>query len=92
MWDVEINFGVRPCIVNKNNEEKKALFHMWEAKSVAADLYIGGRPDGQISMVLGLVEYEDGTVDEVEPRQIRFVDKKIKDYVFPRKKKGELND
>lgn len=31
---------------------------------------------------LAVVEYEDGTVDEVEPRQIRFVDNKIKDYAF----------
>ena len=43
MQNIEINFGVRPCIVTQNGEEKKALFHMWEnfAKPVAADLYIG---------------------------------------------------
>lgn len=68
MWDVEINWGLRPCIVNQNGEEKKVLFHTWEcfAKPV----------------VFGLVEYEDGTMGEVNPSQIRFVDKKIKDYAF----------
>lgn len=84
MWNVEINFGVRPCIVKQNGEEKKALFHIWNnfAKPVAADVYAGGCPEGQISIVFGIVEYEDGSVDEVRPAQIRFVDNKIKDYAF----------
>lgn len=84
MQNIEINFGVRPCIVTQNGEEKKALFHMWEffSKPVAADLYIGGCPEGQMSMIFGLVEYEDGTMGEVNPSQIRFVDNKIKDYAF----------
>ena len=29
MQNIEINFGVRPCIVTQNGEEKKALFHIW---------------------------------------------------------------
>lgn len=84
MQNIEINFGVRPCIVTQNGEEKKALFHMWNnfAKPVAADVYAGGCPEGQISIVFGIVEYEDGSVDEVRPAQIRFVDNKIKDYAF----------
>ena len=84
MQNIEINFGVRPCIVTQNGEEKKALFHMWNnfAKPVAADVYAGGCPEGQISIVLGIVVYEDGSVDEVRPAQIRFVDNKIKGYAF----------
>lgn len=84
MQSIEINFGVRPCIVKQNGEEKKALFHMWNnfAKPVAADVYAGGCPEGQISIVFGIVEYEDGSVDEVRPAQIRFVDNKIKGYAF----------
>lgn len=31
---------------------------------------------------LAVVEYEDGSVDEVCPAQIRFVDNKIKGYAF----------
>ena len=84
MQNIEINFGVRPCIVKQNGEERKALFHMWNnfAKPVAADVYAGGCPEGQISIVFGIVEYEDGSVDEVRPAQIRFVDNKIKGYAF----------
>lgn len=84
MQNIEINFGVRPCIVKQNGEEKNALFHMWNnfAKPVAADVYAGGCPEGQISIVFGIVEYEDGSVDEVRPAQIRFVDNKIKGYAF----------
>ena len=57
---------------------------MWNnfAKPVAADVYAGGCPEGQISIVFGIVEYEDGSVDEVRPAQIRFVDNKIKGYAF----------
>ena len=57
MQNIEINFGVRPCIVTQNGEEKKALFHMWNnfAKPVAADVYAGGCPEGQISIVFGIV-------------------------------------
>lgn len=84
MQSIEISFAVRPCIVKQNGEEKKALFHMWNnfAKPVAADVYAGGCPEGQISIVFGIVEYEDGSVDEVCPAQIRFVDNKIKGYAF----------
>ena len=82
MQSIEISFAVRPCIVKQNGEEKKALFHMWEnfAKPVAADLYIGGCPEGQMSMIFGLVEYEDGTMGEVNPSQIRLDDNKTKNY------------
>lgn len=84
MQNIEINFGVRPCIVKQNGEEKKALFHMWEnfAKPVTADLCIGDCSEGQMSMIFGLVEYEDGSMDEVRPARIRFVDNKIKGYDF----------
>lgn len=46
------------------------------------EINFGVRPEGQMSMIFGLVEYEDGTMDEVNPSQIRFVDNKIKDYAF----------
>lgn len=84
MQSIEISFGVRPCIVKQNGKEKKALFRMRNnfAKPVAADVYAGGCPEGQISIVFGIVEYEDGSVDEVRPAQIRFVDNKIKGYAF----------
>lgn len=42
----------------------------------------GGHPGGQISATFGLVEYEDGTMHEVEPQNIRFVDGRINEYGF----------
>ena len=36
----------------------------------------------------GIVEYEDGTIHEVEPTQVRFVDNAMSEYVF-QEDKGE---
>lgn len=33
--------------------------------------------------VLAIVEYEDGTVHEVEPQNIQFVDNAMSKYAFP---------
>lgn len=62
--------------------KKRKRYSICGAKPVAADVYAGGCPEGQISIVFGIVEYEDGSMDEVRPARIRFVDNKIKDYVF----------
>ena len=43
----------------------------------------GGHPAGQISATFALVEYEDGTIHETEPTQIRFVDNAMSEYAFP---------
>lgn len=43
---------------------KKALFHRWGDK-------VRVYPE-QMSNTVGIVEFEDGTVDEVFPREIRF--------------------
>lgn len=45
-------------------KRKNALFHTW----------IGG----QVSQLLGVIEYEDGTVHECYPNEIVFVDDNIK--------------
>ena len=62
----------------------KALFHCWNYRSelVAESPYCGGHPAGQISATFALVEYEDGTIHEVEPTQIRFVDNEMSGYTF----------
>ena len=44
---------------------------------------IGGAPGGQISYTLGLVEFEDGSVSEVSPYKIRFLDNKTAEYALP---------
>ena len=35
-----------------------------------------------------IVEYEDGTIHEVEPTQIRFVDNAMSEYAFPEEKES----
>lgn len=42
-----------------------------------------GHPAGQISETFGIAEYNDGTIHEVEPTQIRFVDNAMSEYAFP---------
>ena len=84
---ITIERELRPCIV-KNSVN--ALFHCWNFRSqVIGESYLrGGHPAGQISATFAIVEYEDGTIHEVEPTQIRFVDNALKEYVFP-EDKGE---
>ncbi|MDE5671451.1 MAG: hypothetical protein K2J59_08330 [Eubacterium sp.] len=67
---------LRPCLVN----EKQAFFHKWInfSKPVEAGLTIGSAPAGIIAYTLGLVEYEDGQVDEVSPKTIKFLDRRGK--------------
>lgn len=70
----------RPCYV----KDKKALFHRWEEKSeiVVPSPMVGGHGGGVVKGTLAIVEYEDGTIDEVRPQQIRFADDKINEYAF----------
>mgnify|MGYP005762252109 FL=1 len=65
-------------------KDVKALFHCWSHKSevVGESTLCGGHSGGQISATFGLVEYEDGTMHEVEPHNIRFVDGRINEYGF----------
>lgn len=64
--------GYRLCEV----KNKICYFHTWEHWSnvIDASNLIGGHPGGQISTVFGIVEFPDGTVKEVYPNEIRFVD------------------
>ena len=68
----------------------KALFHCWGFRSELCDAspMIGGHPGGQVSGTFAIVEYEDGTIHEVEPTQIRFVDNAMSEYVFPEMEKN----
>ena len=71
-------------IIESPECEIKALFHCWDYHSELYDAspLIGGHSAGQVSGTFGIVEYEDGTVHEVLPTQIRFVDREIKNYAF----------
>lgn len=70
----------RPCYV----EGKKAIFHKWSERAAAINEspMIGGHHGGFIKWTAGIVEYEDGTVDEVDPGKIRFADGAIQDIAW----------
>lgn len=76
--------------IKKTAENIKALFHCWNHRSelVGDSSMIGGHPGGQVSGTFAIVEYEDGTVHEVEPQNIRFVDNAMSEYVFPEMEKN----
>ena len=64
----------RLCMVNG----RKAIFHMWAEIShpVGESALRGGPPAGQVSYVVALVEYEDGTVEMIDllEKKLIFVD------------------
>lgn len=75
------NSQYRPCLVcdrwdKKRKDVVKALFHCWIHKSevVSPSPMIGGHSGGVVSGVLGLVEYEDGTINQIYPSRIKFLD------------------
>ena len=70
--------------IKKTAENIKALFHCWNHRSelVGDSPMIGGHPGGQVSGTFAIVEYEDGTVHEVEPQNIRFVDNAMSEYAL----------
>lgn len=96
--DGKITIGIdyRPCIVTETNLKRalqenkpaqkhyKALFHCWSHRSeVVGESYLrGGHPAGQVSSTFAIVEFEDGTVHEVEPCNIRFIDDVMSEYAF----------
>lgn len=74
-------YGLRPCNITtvengKRINTKKAYFHRWVEKSElhGASPMIGGHPGGTVQYVIGLVEFEDGSIDEVHPKNIKFID------------------
>lgn len=103
--DGKITIGVdyRPCIVHipavtrnrrqdlnvyrevvKPEKDITALFHCWSHRSEAGIM-------GQVSSTFAIVEFKDGTVHEVEPWNIRFIDKRMEEYDFTknRNEKGK---
>lgn len=67
----------RACIARGKN----ALFHKWTTRKqvIGQSPMIGGHPGGQIEFTFGLVEYEDGTIEEIVPAEITFIDGRIKE-------------
>ena len=69
--NITISQEYRPCMV----KEKRALFHGW----VHTKNLLGKEFE------VGIVEYEDGKVEEVTPNNIKFCDDKLKEYTFEEK-------
>ena len=69
--EITISTEKRLCVV----DGKKALFHNWAEISypVGESPMIGGPSAGQVSYVVALVEYEDGTVEKVDLNNQKFV-------------------
>ena len=68
---------LRPCIVNGKN----ARFHRWCGRSeiIEPSPLVGGHNGGVIQWTAAIVEYEDGTLGEVLPKNIRFTDNESED-------------
>lgn len=91
--DGKITFGIdyRPCMVKTESEkEEKALFHRWETKRMPyheIESFVPGflseKFEGFTEGIFAIVEYDDGTVHEVEPKNIRFIDNTMCEYAFP---------
>ena len=66
----------RPCTVlvreKKEDVKHKAWFHRWVDYAQVREAIMTGTSSGQLMQTYGIVEYEDGTVHEVYPGQIRF--------------------
>lgn len=64
---------LRPCIVNGH---KRALLHFFfvRAWTHGESAMIGGFTAGQEAHPSALVEYEDGSMDTLEPQRVRMLD------------------
>jgi hypothetical protein len=72
---------LRPCVVKLQNDpngfEVDAHFHRWceKSKIIEPSILVGGGPGGVISYVVAIIEYGDGTIDECNPKDIKFMDR-----------------
>lgn len=69
--------------------EHKALFHCWSQKSWVYSPVMMGEAGRQISSTVAIVEYEDGTIHEHHPQEIKFTDCKAEKFL--KIKKDEWN-
>ena len=76
---ITIESGLRPCIAIIRRTSRNINGELIE------DIYKNKALFHCYHPVTGnaLVEYEDGTIHEVEPTQIQFVDNAMSEYAFP---------
>lgn len=85
---ITIEKELRPCIVHI----PEILYKTWNCKEQKMKIVIKRREETYKALfhcwhsVTGnaIVEYEDGTIHEVEPTQMRFVDNAMSEYSFPK--------
>lgn len=63
---------------------KNALFHRWEDISQPRDAVLQGTVSGFVRETVAIVEYEDGTVAEIHPCDIVFIDRYAQQFCFNR--------
>ena len=82
---IEIRVNLRPCLVGGDDDAEKALFHCWgnRAYIIEPSMLVGGHPGGQVWNTYGIVELEDGSVVEVPPSNIRFLNPPHGEYSWP---------
>lgn len=70
----DVRKELRKCRVKNGDKEQRAWFHGWVeiANVIEPSLIFGGRNGGQNKYTVGLVEYTDGTVEEVAPYRVVF--------------------
>ncbi|WP_418428135.1 hypothetical protein [Blautia hydrogenotrophica] len=84
---ITIEKELRPCIVHIPEISYKS----WNCKEQKMEIVVKRKEEAHKSLFhcwnpitgKGIVEYEDGTVHEVEPTQIRFVNNVMYEYEFP---------
>lgn len=83
--DIEIRMSLRPCFIGGGDSTEKALFHGWcnRAYIIEPSPLKGGHPGGQVLNTYGIVELEDGSVVEVPPCNIKFIDPSHEGYAWP---------
>lgn len=77
--------GGYESVVVREEKRHNALFHCWHENfwTVGESPLVGGPSAGQMSALSSVVEYEDGTVHQVNAEWIQFVDGMINAFDFP---------
>lgn len=68
---------VRPCVVDCVDHKLEAVCHRLYVRqwTHGEAITVGGFPAGQESEAFALVEYDDGELDTVPARSVRFTDR-----------------
>ena len=83
MFKIERVDNRRPCMTK---DGKKCFFHCWnhESNIVGPSLLKGGHSGGVVSGVLGILEFEDGSIKKMSIEKFKFVDGGgFEDYAWP---------